>query len=105
MTTVKRFEVGARMSQAVVHGGRFITARIVADDPVPSVAAQTLQVLAKIDRLLVGAGSSRAQLPKATVWLADIGTFDEMNAVWNAWVVKGSAPARATVEHVEKTLP
>jgi PhzF family phenazine biosynthesis protein len=86
------------MSQAVVQGGRMITAGIVADDPVPSVAAQTAQVLAKIDRLLTGVGSSRSLLLKANVWLADIACFEEMNAVWDAWVVKGSAPARATVE-------
>ena len=96
--TIDRIEAGARMSQAVVHGGRLLTAGIVADDPVPSVAAQTAQVLAKIDRFLAGAGSSRSQLLKANVWLADMACFDEMNAVWDAWVVKGSAPVRATVE-------
>lgn len=98
MTTVRRIEAGARMSQAVVHEGRVFTAGIVAGDPVPSVAAQTAQVLARIDRLLADAGSSRASILKANVWLADIGSFDEMNTVWDAWVVKGSAPARATVE-------
>lgn len=74
------------------------TAGIVAGDPFPSLAAQTGQVLARIDRLLADAGSSRARILKANIWLADIGGFDEMNAVWDAWVVKGSAPARATVE-------
>ena len=98
MSTVRRIDAGARMSQAVVHEGRVFTAGIVAGEPVPSVAAQTGQVLAKIDRLLTDAGSSRALILKANVWLADIGSFDEMNAVWDAWVVKGSAPARATVE-------
>jgi enamine deaminase RidA (YjgF/YER057c/UK114 family) len=34
----------------------------------------------------------------ARIWLADITTFDEMNAVWDAWVPTGHAPARATVE-------
>ena len=27
-----------------------------------------------------------------------IGTFAEMNAVWDAWVPQGTTPARATVE-------
>ena len=31
-------------------------------------------------------------------WLTDISTFDEMNAVWDAWVSPGNPPARATVE-------
>ena len=34
----------------------------------------------------------------ANIWLTDIGTFQEMNAVWDAWVSPGNAPARATVE-------
>ena len=33
-----------------------------------------------------------------TIYLADIATFGEMNAVWNAWVPAGHAPARATQE-------
>ncbi len=34
----------------------------------------------------------------ATVWLARIADFDAMNAVWDAWVPAGHAPARACVE-------
>jgi enamine deaminase RidA (YjgF/YER057c/UK114 family) len=34
----------------------------------------------------------------ATVYLADIATFAEMNAAWEAWVPTGHAPAGATVE-------
>jgi enamine deaminase RidA (YjgF/YER057c/UK114 family) len=35
---------------------------------------------------------------KANIWLTDIGTWAEMNAVWDAWVSPGNPPARATVE-------
>ena len=34
----------------------------------------------------------------ANIWLADMATFGEMNAVWDAWVSPGHTPARATVE-------
>jgi enamine deaminase RidA (YjgF/YER057c/UK114 family) len=34
----------------------------------------------------------------ANVYLADISTFSQMNEKWDAWVSKGNAPARATVE-------
>lgn len=61
-------------------------------------ADQTRNVLERIDGLLAEAGSSREHILSATIWLADISTFDEMNAVWDAWVPAGSAPARATVE-------
>ena len=86
------------MSQGVVHGGKLYSAGIVADETVPSVAAQTKQILGKIDGLLARAGSDKTLLLKANIWLADISRFQEMNEVWDAWVVKGSAPARATVE-------
>jgi enamine deaminase RidA (YjgF/YER057c/UK114 family) len=96
--TIERFEVGPRMSQAVVHGGVAYLAGIVADDLVPSVADQTRQILGKIDRLLAMVGSDKTRVLKANIWLADISRFDEMNAVWDGWVAKGSPPARATVE-------
>ena len=86
------------MSQAVVHGGLAYLAGIVADDLVPSVGDQTRQILAKIERLLATVGSDKTRILKANIWLSDIRRFDEMNAVWDGWVVSGHTPARATVE-------
>jgi enamine deaminase RidA (YjgF/YER057c/UK114 family) len=34
----------------------------------------------------------------ATIYLPDMKTFTEMNAVWDGWVSPGNTPARATVE-------
>jgi enamine deaminase RidA (YjgF/YER057c/UK114 family) len=96
--TIKRIQTGARMSQAVVHGDTIYLAGQVADDPVPSVAEQTRQILAKIDRLLAAAGSDKSKILSANIWLADISRFDEMNGVWDAWVSPGATPARATVQ-------
>ncbi len=96
--TIERYEVGPRMSQAVVHRGIAYLAGIVADDLVPSVGEQTQQILAKIDRLLATVGSDKTQILKANIWLSDIRRFDEMNAAWEVWVPKGNPPARATVE-------
>jgi enamine deaminase RidA (YjgF/YER057c/UK114 family) len=96
--TIERYEVGPRMSQAVVHGGVAYLAGVVADDLVPSVGDQTRQILAKIDRLLATVGSDKTKVLKANIWLVDIRRFDEMNAVWDAWVAKDHPPARATVE-------
>jgi len=96
--TIQRFEAGPRMSQAVVYGGVAYLAGIVADDPVPSVADQTRQVLAKIERILASVGSDKTRILKANIWLADIRKFDELNTVWDAWVATGHPPARATVE-------
>jgi enamine deaminase RidA (YjgF/YER057c/UK114 family) len=86
------------MSQAVVHGDLVFLAGQVADDPSADVRGQTEQVLRKIDRLLAETGSDKTKILSATVWLADIATFDEMNSVWDPWVAQGHAPARACVE-------
>ena len=48
--------------------------------------------------LLKEAGSDKTKLLSATIWLADMRGFEEMNAVWDAWLPEGGAPARATVE-------
>ena len=44
------------------------------------------------------AGAKLIVADPRSIWLADIGTFDEMNGVWDAWVTPGSPPARACVE-------
>ncbi|MDH4105683.1 MAG: RidA family protein [Gammaproteobacteria bacterium] len=96
--SIKRFETGPRMSQAVVHGNTVYLAGQVADDPTADVRGQTVQVLASIDRLLAAAGTDKTRILSATIYLADIGTFAQMNAAWDAWVPQGHTPARATVE-------
>jgi enamine deaminase RidA (YjgF/YER057c/UK114 family) len=97
-SNIKRIGVGARMSQAVIHGDTVYLAGQVADKPVPSVAKQTKQILASIDKLLKQAGTDKSRILKANIWLSDMRTFDEMNGEWDKWVSKGNAPARATVE-------
>jgi enamine deaminase RidA (YjgF/YER057c/UK114 family) len=96
--SIKRIKPGPRMSQAVVHGNTVYLAGQVADTPASSVGEQTNEVLAKIDRLLKEAGTDKSRLLSANIWLADIGRFDEMNQVWDAWVAPGNTPARATVQ-------
>ena len=97
--SITRLHAGPRMSQAVVHGATIYLAGQVADRAKgKSVGDQTREVLAAIDRLLAEAGSDKTRLLSATIYLADIGTFAEMNAEWDAWIPAGHAPARATVE-------
>ena len=94
----ERIKVGPRMSQAVIHGNTVYLAGQVADDPSANITEQTRQVLAKIEGLLAEAGTDKSKLLFANVWLSDISTFEEMNAVWDAWVIPGQPPARACVE-------
>ncbi|MDX3929585.1 MAG: RidA family protein [Shinella sp.] len=94
---IKRFETGPRMSQAVVHNGIVYLAGQVGEAG-HDVATQTRQALAEVDRLLALAGSDKTRILSAQIWLADIADFSKMNAVWDAWVAPGHAPARATGE-------
>jgi enamine deaminase RidA (YjgF/YER057c/UK114 family) len=95
---IERLHTGPRMSQAVVHGDKVYVAGQVAADPSADVPGQTRQVLAAIDALLGEAGTDKTKILSATIYLADIGTFGQMNSVWDEWVAAGQAPARATVE-------
>jgi enamine deaminase RidA (YjgF/YER057c/UK114 family) len=95
--TIRRIEPGARMSQAVVHGNTVYLAGQVGA-PGESAAAQTQAVLVQIERLLAAAGSDKSQILSATIWLADMADFPEMNRVWDAWVDRENPPARATGE-------
>jgi enamine deaminase RidA (YjgF/YER057c/UK114 family) len=86
------------MSGAVVHGNTVYLAGHVSKEPAGSVRGQTEEILRRIDARLAEAGSDKSRLLSASVWLADIGTFEEMNAVWEAWIDRENPPARATVE-------
>jgi len=103
--SIKRLRVGPRMSQAVIHASTVYLAGQVADDPVPSVTEQTRQILAKIDAILAEAGSDKSLVLSANIWLADVAKFAEMNAVWDAWVLPGNTPARATVQSTLARAP
>ena len=97
--TIRRIGPGKRMSQAVVHGNTvFLSGQVAGTKSGKSVKEQTKDILGQIDKLLAEAGTSKAKLLRANIWLADIATFAEMNQAWDAWVAPGSAPARATVE-------
>jgi enamine deaminase RidA (YjgF/YER057c/UK114 family) len=96
---IERHEVGPRMSKAVVHGNTVYLAGIVADNPKgKSVKEQTQDILRQIEGFLAKAGTDKSKLLSANIWITDMANFAEMNAVWDAWVAPGNAPARATVQ-------
>jgi enamine deaminase RidA (YjgF/YER057c/UK114 family) len=96
---MRRIDAGPRMSSAIIHDGRvFLAGRVADRSKGRSVREQTADVLDQIESLLKQAGSDRTKILTANIWLSDISTFGEMNAVWDAWVVPGRTPARATVE-------
>ena len=97
MAEIIRKHTGARMSQMVIHGDTIYLAGQVGTAGA-SVAQQTQDCLDKVDALLAEAGSDKTKILSTTIWMADMADFAEMNAVWDAWVPEGHAPARATGE-------
>jgi enamine deaminase RidA (YjgF/YER057c/UK114 family) len=97
--SIERIQAGPRMSQAVIHNKTvYLAGQVAAGAPGGSVADQTRDILARIDALLAQAHTDKSRLLSATIWLADMAAFQQMNQIWDAWVLPGSTPARATVE-------
>ena len=61
-----------------------------------SIAAQTSRVLDNLKAVLEAAGSSLDRVLRTTVYLADMGTFSEMNEAYGSYFPEGP-PARSTV--------
>jgi enamine deaminase RidA (YjgF/YER057c/UK114 family) len=93
---IQRIETNARMSKIVKHNGvAYLSGQVGAGD---SVTEQTKDCLSRVEALLAQAKSSPERILQAIIWLSDMSDFDEMNAVWDAWVPQGHAPARACGE-------
>jgi enamine deaminase RidA (YjgF/YER057c/UK114 family) len=95
---VRRFHVGDRLSEMAIHQQTVYLAGQVAPDGSQDIRGQTRQVLGAIDKLLAEAGTDKAHVLMAQIFLADLADFAGMNEVWDAWVAPGDAPPRATVQ-------
>lgn len=94
---IERLETKQRMSRIVKHNGTIYLCGQVAADATKDITEQTQTMLDKVDALLTQAGSNREHILSATIYVKDMSYFAEMNAVWDAWVPEGYAPARACV--------
>ena len=94
---------GAPYSQAVKFGELVFVSGQIAIDPATnafaggSVAEQAERVFANLSAILEAADSSLSRVVRTTVYLADIGDFDQMNEVY-ARHVGQPPPARTTFE-------
>lgn len=99
MTDIKRIGVAARYSDLVLLGDTAYFSGYVPETTLgQSVSEQTKDILEQIGQSLAEIGSDKSRLLHATIWLADMNDYDDMNAVWDAWIVPGQAPARVCVE-------
>jgi enamine deaminase RidA (YjgF/YER057c/UK114 family) len=57
-----------------------------AGDRQQGIRGQTEQCLAALDKSLAEAGTDKTRLLSAQIFLADMVTKAEMDAVWNAWI-------------------
>lgn len=95
--TIQRFGVTGRYADSVVHGGTVYLVEVPGNLDA-DIRGQTENLLASIERLLTQAGSDKSRLLMVTIYLADMADYDGMNAVWDAWLPAGCAPARACVQ-------
>ena len=96
--SIQRLRIEKRYSEIVIHNGTVHLAGQLADDYDGDIREQTRQTLANIDRFLAEAGSDKTRILSVTIYLKDMADYAGMNAEWDAWVVPGATPARATVE-------
>ena len=95
---IERFHGTSRgRCRAVAHGG-LVYAVATDTGSAPTVAEQTRSALAILERTLTEAGSGKNRLLQATVYLRDMATKAEMDAVWCDWIGdKANWPQRACV--------
>ena len=98
MGNIQRLGSGERLSEAVVANGFVFLSGMVPEVASDNVTVQTADVLCQIDSWLAQAGSDKAHILEATIFLADIDDYAGMNAAWDAWVDTQNTPARACVE-------
>lgn len=95
---VTRHYVGTRVSEIAIHNGTvYLAGQIPENSPGADMRVQTEEVLGHVERLLNEAGSSKAHILMCQIFIRDAADIAVMNAVWDAWVVPGHTPPRATV--------
>ncbi len=97
MQQIVRKIASENMHQLVIANGLVFSAGQVANDLSGDIKKQTAEVLAKVDALLMEAGTSRDKLIDTLVWLSDISDFEAMNEVWKEWLGNNNQPVRACV--------
>jgi len=95
---IQRFGMASRYSEAAVFNGVVYLAGMVPERGDTDLRGQTEDVLAQVAQRLQEAGSDKSRILRAQIYLHDIREIDVMNEVWDAWVVPGTAPPRATVQ-------
>jgi enamine deaminase RidA (YjgF/YER057c/UK114 family) len=95
---IQRHGMAARYSEAAVFNGVVYLAGMVPERGDTDIRGQTQDVLDQVQLRLQEAGSDKSLILRTQIFLSDIQDIGAMNEVWDAWVVPGTAPPRATVQ-------
>jgi len=95
---IKRLHLGKRLSEVTIHNGTVYLAGQIASDTTQDIVGQTREVLSTIDRLLADAGTDKTRILMLQIYITDMANFPRMNEVYDAWIVQGHQPPRATVQ-------
>lgn len=85
------------MHRMVEHQGVIYFGGVIGDDTTLSMGGQTREILTKLETMLEEAGSSKAKLLSAQIFITDMRMKSEMNEAWVAWLDAKDLPARATI--------
>jgi enamine deaminase RidA (YjgF/YER057c/UK114 family) len=92
---IERFAVAKRRSDMVRYDNHLYVGGQVASDLSGDIGAQTREVLAGIEQLLLSAGSSRERVLSVRILLAHREDYEGLNKVWDEFFPEGHAPTRA----------
>ena len=98
---IKRYNMGGRYSEATVYNGvAYLCGQCCneGNEREKDIKVQTKETLENIDRVLADIGIDKSKILMAAIYLKDIAYYDEMNEIWDSWIVKDKYPARACVE-------
>ena len=96
---IRRIRVGKRLSEICIFNNIVYLAGQVPENTIEKgIEDQTKEVLNMIENLLLDIGSDKTNILQTQIFLKNIQDIHAMNKVWDAWVIEGATPARATVQ-------
>jgi 2-iminobutanoate/2-iminopropanoate deaminase len=104
ITTTKAPAPIGPYNQAVLSGNTLYTSGQIAINPengelvLDSIEAETKQVMENLKEVLAAAEMTFENVIKTSIFISDMNTFGEINAVYAKYFNEATAPARETVE-------
>jgi enamine deaminase RidA (YjgF/YER057c/UK114 family) len=84
-------------SRATATDNLVFTVAVAPDPCPPTVYAQAVKVLARIDESLAMCGTDKSKILSAIIYLNDVTQKKELNRAWDEWVDAKNSPMRACI--------